>query len=533
MFDFLFIFAVFLAFLTPSHESFAGNNHFHRRFLHQPLFPLDQITSPALPPALPEANPPFLSPKSQPKYPFSAQSPPSSPLIQNPFFPFYGGSPPPPPPSPVSSSIATFPANISSLILPHSSASSGKPISHKLIAVIVSVSVVFAVVVVTIATFLLHRHNTGLRKQHPYSKSDSLRLFPPDTVHSDSSSPPNTEVKKQQPTGPPPLPPHYTPSSASSEFLYLGTLVSSREVNCEAIVTGPTQIKKTPNDNALTDPSASSVTEDYQRLGSPELRPLPPLPRHHFQQNFKNTNVGSDQEVEEDEEEEFFSPRGSAVGDKDSLESPARPRSISGKTFNHENLRSRSSNSYHYSISPSANQSLSSSPSVMLNLSPRSSILTRSPDSIVNFPGPPPCIPPPPPRERRVLPASPPSSGNTQNSPSRVSDFSSQNLESPMETLRVSSGQFFGVRRPPPPPPLPPPRFWETPDIGAGPPVLAAPSRPVLIQNQGNVSTITEPSGVRNESPVKPKLKPLHWDKVRASSDRAMVWDHMKSSSFQ
>jgi hypothetical protein len=32
---------------------------------------------------------------------------------------------------------------------------------------------------------------------------------------------------------------------------------------------------------------------------------------------------------------------------------------------------------------------------------------------------------------------------------------------------------------------------------------------------------------------MRPKLKPLHWDKVRATSDRAMVWDQLKSSSFQ
>lgn len=31
----------------------------------------------------------------------------------------------------------------------------------------------------------------------------------------------------------------------------------------------------------------------------------------------------------------------------------------------------------------------------------------------------------------------------------------------------------------------------------------------------------------------KPRLKPLHWDKVRATSDRATVWDQLKSSSFQ
>ncbi|KAE8671466.1 Formin-like protein 1 [Hibiscus syriacus] len=32
---------------------------------------------------------------------------------------------------------------------------------------------------------------------------------------------------------------------------------------------------------------------------------------------------------------------------------------------------------------------------------------------------------------------------------------------------------------------------------------------------------------------AKPKLKPLHWDKVRATSERATVWDQLKSSSFQ
>ncbi|RZR99193.1 hypothetical protein BHM03_00028707 [Ensete ventricosum] len=36
-----------------------------------------------------------------------------------------------------------------------------------------------------------------------------------------------------------------------------------------------------------------------------------------------------------------------------------------------------------------------------------------------------------------------------------------------------------------------------------------------------------------SEGDSKPKLKPLHWDKVSANSNRAMVWDQMKSSSFQ
>lgn len=37
----------------------------------------------------------------------------------------------------------------------------------------------------------------------------------------------------------------------------------------------------------------------------------------------------------------------------------------------------------------------------------------------------------------------------------------------------------------------------------------------------------------KNEETPRAKLKPLHWDKVWASSDRAMVWDQLKSSSFQ
>ncbi|KAI3992163.1 hypothetical protein MKX01_015054 [Papaver californicum] len=44
----------------------------------------------------------------------------------------------------------------------------------------------------------------------------------------------------------------------------------------------------------------------------------------------------------------------------------------------------------------------------------------------------------------------------------------------------------------------------------------------------------SEPPNVADEKDEsKPRLKPLHWDKVRASSDKATVWDQMKSSSFQ
>ncbi|CAN4092855.1 unnamed protein product [Withania somnifera] len=46
-------------------------------------------------------------------------------------------------------------------------------------------------------------------------------------------------------------------------------------------------------------------------------------------------------------------------------------------------------------------------------------------------------------------------------------------------------------------------------------------------QNRGAIHD----TDARDES--KPRLKPLHWDKVRATSERATVWDQLKSSSFQ
>ncbi|KAF7825913.1 formin-like protein 1 [Senna tora] len=99
----------------------------------------------------------------------------------------------------------------------------------------------------------------------------------------------------------------------------------------------------------------------------------------------------------------------------------------------------------------------------------------------------------------------------------------------------------------PPPPPPPPPepqrprKQWEIPapsvPIGqpvSRPPELIPPSRPFVLQNPTmKVSPVeSQNTGVIEET-TKPKLKPLHWDKVRASSDREMVWDQLRSSSFK
>ncbi|KAL6223699.1 hypothetical protein ACLB2K_002558 [Fragaria x ananassa] len=129
----------------------------------------------------------------------------------------------------------------------------------------------------------------------------------------------------------------------------------------------------------------------------------------------------------------------------------------------------------------------------------------------------------------RVAPA------NVQSSP----DFLTQMKQS---LLRNNSApkRFVPIRLPPPPPPPPPPRFWEgpvSPVVNAGPPALVTPTRAGVFQNMGPVLACepSEKNGIeeKSEETPRPKLKPLHWDKVRASSDRAMVWDQLKSSSFQ
>ncbi|OMP11523.1 Actin-binding FH2/DRF autoregulatory [Corchorus olitorius] len=234
--------------------------------------------------------------------------------------------------------------------------------------------------------------------------------------------------------------------------------------------------------------------------------------------------MGSFENNVEDEEEEFFSPRGSS--DRRESPPPVRIGSSSRREFQGDNFGSRSFNSrtasYPYSNSCSpTNSFLNSSP-----LSQRS----KSPDTVVPIY----TVRIKTPSSTSASSSRLSSSSSERDSPDRGSSFSGQNKESPS---RIALKKL-----PPPPPPLPPPRFWEVPvavkavtEINAGgPPVLVAPSRPVVSQNVA----VNEPSNKnegleRTEETPKPKLKPLHWDKVRASSDRAMVWDQIKASSFQ
>ncbi|KAG2572597.1 hypothetical protein PVAP13_7KG190500 [Panicum virgatum] len=105
----------------------------------------------------------------------------------------------------------------------------------------------------------------------------------------------------------------------------------------------------------------------------------------------------------------------------------------------------------------------------------------------------------------------------------------------------------------PPPPPPPPPRLMaprgrnvQSSCGGPAPAVPAPPPPPpaLLVPQRHNGSALPPPPAppglLRQSAPVVgkngaplPKLKPLHWDKVRAAPNRRMVWDRIRSSSFE
>lgn len=203
------------------------------------------------------------------------------------------------------------------------------------------------------------------------------------------------------------------------------------------------------------------------KMGSPELKPLPPLPRRNFTEDYRsgdgNSNNGYDGYDDGDgDDEEFFSPRGSSVGGK---ENGGNKRLSPVKLFQNVESENFLRKSYNSSLnSGSRSVSVPNSPSPPLMLSP-TSLRSKSPDSIVRFPVPLRPLPtrPVPPSPSLSSASSPMGgSGNTKNSPSRDSDFSELHRQF-SNGFRMDYQQPLPVKLPPPPPPPPPPMFWEIP----------------------------------------------------------------------
>ncbi|XWS47123.1 hypothetical protein CRYUN_Cryun14cG0125900 [Craigia yunnanensis] len=290
-----------------------------RRILHQPFFPLDSIP-PSEPPSPPPPSPPT------PKYPLSSSA--STPPPDSPFFPTFPSAPPPP----SHSTFASFPANISSLILPHTPSPKHK--SQKLLILAIA-AVISASIIAGIFVFLYFRRRRQKRNflddNKTLTSDNSIRLYPNNTNNPNN----NVDARKQR-----------TTSTTSSEFLYLGTLVNSRG--------GIDDGSNNSRGNALWDP---------RKMDSPDLQPLPPLSRQNTGRNFRDGEVES-----VTEEEEFYSPRGSLGGRESSSGTGSGSRRvfavIAVKSSECSGTCSCSSSS---SGSPARSQSLSISPPVSLS----------------------------------------------------------------------------------------------------------------------------------------------------------------------
>ncbi|XP_010532932.1 PREDICTED: formin-like protein 1 [Tarenaya hassleriana] len=258
-----FFFFFFLNFFSFSPSVLAGG---FRRVLPQPFFPVDS------PPPSPSPSPP----PPVPKLPFSSTTSPSNPN-DSPFFPSYPS--PPPPPSPAS--FASFPANISSLILPHPSKS--PPSSRKLLIAAISAVISAAAVAVVLALLYWRRRDQNRSyadDSKTHTSDSSRRVYPPPPPPAQRR---NAEARSSKLRA--------ASTSTSSEFLYLGTLANSRAVEDQS-----------------TGSNRSNAGSVSRKLESPDLQPLPPLVKRSFR---LNPEVGS---IGEEEEEEFYSPRGSASG---------------------------------------------------------------------------------------------------------------------------------------------------------------------------------------------------------------------------
>ncbi|TXG59293.1 hypothetical protein EZV62_013866 [Acer yangbiense] len=474
---------------TASTKFTTKSSSIQRRILHQPLFP----ESSAPPPGT-ESSPPPPSPP-----------PPGTPAFPNPDQPFFPEVPTGPgqdqnqKPPPTTTTTTTN----GSIPIP-AATQPAKP--AKKVAIAISVGIVTLGMLSALA-FFLYRH----RAKHP---GESQKLVGP-----------NSQRFHDEPAaGVPP-----------SSFLYIGTVEPSTRSVSEA--------------NGSPYHKLNSVKRSDRYRPSPELQPLPQLskPPSPPVAAAMSASASSSLSDEESNDTAFYTPQCSSINNDDYY-TPVTV-SVSRPAVN---------------VNGNGNGVLNSVPHSK-RTSPRSRLLIASPEMkhviipSIKQPQPPPPPPPPPLLQSRhqdsplqAIPYSP-----------KRPKFSSPPPPPNMELLRSlnsnPSSQTVKIPVPPPPPPPPPP--LTTPrkvgssekSVSSTPtsttiPVLPKPqswnSTPKSSSGSGRSykSAAEEANGSGGASEktegdsmdgAKPKLKALHWDKVRATSDRATVWDQLKSSSFQ
>ncbi|KAL6506301.1 hypothetical protein OROGR_024482 [Orobanche gracilis] len=539
-----------LVFSSLIPRSLSSDAVHHRRILHQPFFPQDSS---------PPSTPPVPSPPPSPKYPFSTST-----LNNTPFFPSYPTTPPPPPPP---ASFASFPVNVSSGAKPKSA-------SPKLIGCAVA-AVAAAIVIVSLAVFLNLQKRNRKNRRSPSFNHSKIQGCDTNSISTTSHPAPNNHYN---------IPKLQRSSQTSSEFLYLGTLVNSpaaRSIACNG---------------SSTTTSNGGNTSNSRKMDSPEIHPLPPLnPQQRFPRNYRNNADLASSKYYEDEE--FYSPKGSLNGRESSLGTGSASRrtfaAMEVENINRSTSSSSSTCSSSCSGSPLRSVSLNLFPANSLgfrNPIPKSPYLTEIQTIMPCYRQMPSSVMPRGSLSKESASLSPPSSSAMDGYSRRSEDLSptiSTVSDHKMESsVRISSSVQHNVSvipPPPPPPPfqnlhvsssptpMPPPppppslgKVWESPRTPAlpsvkkpvsEPPALVTPFRPVAVNSPILISPIQllsndsesvdkdrnedspinplEHSDEHDKTAPKPKLKPLHWDKVRACSDRDMVWDQLKCSSFK
>lgn len=476
---------------SPKSATIIQDSNTQRRILHQPLYPVASAPPPAT-----DSQPP----------------PPDSSATANPDQPFFpevpNGQTPdlgqPPPASAVNGTIpiptATQPA---------------KP--AKKVAIAISVGIVTLGMLSALA-FFLYRH----RAKHP-RESQKLVGGNSQRFADESRVPP-------------------------SSFLYIGTVEPSRASTTE--VNGTTATTNGANTSPYHRLNSIKRSDNYRP--SPDLQPLPPLPKPPPPPpRYENENFPSPTSSISDEESldtAFYTPQGSTVSNDDSYYTPVLVRSANAAR-NDVRVQATTSVPHSKRTSPKSRFSSITSPEMKHVIIPSIKQSSLAP--------PPPPPPPPLPHQDKVQVLE-----STTSYFSKRPKFPVPPPPPNMELLRsIYNHQSSKIPGPPPPPPPPPPapapmstsrkigslETAKTMVVSSMPATVMAKqkpsaSSPKAILKTGITKTTEEvnkgaSSSERNDADdndgEKPKLKPLHWDKVRASSDRATVWDQLKSSSFQ
>ncbi|KAF3773146.1 Formin-like protein 1 [Nymphaea thermarum] len=480
---FFFFFLLYVNYVTSSPLPATRS----RRSLHQPFF-LANSSNPSPPPATPITS-----------------SPSSSSSGGGGGSQFFPVNPTPTattnrPPAAIPS--VTIPANLSGLAWPTLARDGSSDAKKVIVAVVISLIALAALLTVI---FFFRRRNSG-EFSWKATRSTSIRLF--------SVGGPGSVASKDG-------------VASGSDVLYLGTLVDSHRPQ------GEDSPVLSPHNRKLSSPASF-----HQR--SPDLHPLPPLSRPCW------PSEDGGESTDDGDNESFYSPRASSSGNHhESSDAGADSQRV---FLMHSTTRHEFGGSI--ATTPSYPSSQSTSPVALKAPSPELDTESSASDGPTHdsFRLPPPSSPMTL-GQRNILP-SPPSS------PSEKSTASDKSTVSGNQSL---SGQpappkqtIFPMKLPPPPPPPPPKGSlcqFSVPPLPPSRPIFRPPPLITPKRNSQYMKSESSPeaksqgkliSPKNNEPPAensldnpRPKLKPLHWDKVWASSDRVMVWDQLKSSSFQ